>query len=336
MKVTKQASLKQLNTFRIDAQTDFLIEIEKEEDILNFSNSKNAKNENIFILGGGSNVLFSKDYNGVILHSSISDIETINDTESYVEVKCGSGVEWDGFVEFCVNKNWGGIENLSDIPGTVGAAPVQNIGAYGVEAKDTIIRVEGYNYKTGKPFLFNNKECDFSYRNSIFKNNESKNYFITFVHFQLTKNPKLITHYGGIEEQLQKIGERSIQTLRSTIIDIRRSKLPSIDELGSGGSFFKNPIVEIDFMEKLIKQFPEMPNYKQPENKFKLSAAWLIDQSGLKAYRSGDVGTYPSQPLVIVNYGKASGNEIALFSELIQQKVFETFAIKLEPEVIFK
>lgn len=334
MNIIENASLLPYNTFKINVGAKYFIEIENIHDLAQITKLEQVKKNPFYILGGGSNILFTKEFEGVLIYSKLKDIEIIKDTENFVDIKCGSGVNWDNFVEYCVGRNWGGIENLSDIPGNVGASPVQNIGAYGVEAKDSIIQVEGIDISTGNTFKLNNKECYFSYRNSVFK--KKPTFFISYVTFRLTKKHVLITNYGQVEQELEKLGERSIQTIRQIITKIRHSKLPSVEELGNGGSFFKNPIVDLNVTENLKKKYPNIPIYAHADNLFKLSAAWLIDNSQLKGIKKGAVGTFISQPLVIVNYGGASGEEIAEFSLFIQQEVFNKFNIRLEPEVIFK
>ena len=335
MNIHQNASVKELNTFQVDVKCKYLVEIENEADINDFIQLPVAAEKNIFILGGGSNVLFTKNFEGTLLHSKIGSIDIIQETDAFVDVSCGSGINWDSFVAYCVEKGWGGLENLSDIPGNVGACPVQNIGAYGVEAKDHIISVEAINLETGKKKVFSNKECSFEYRNSIFKKQNFRKYFITSVSFRLSRKHTLITHYGKVEEKLKKFSKPTIADLRQTIIDIRRSKLPTVDTLGSGGSFFKNPIVPLQVAEELKTMYPEIPSYPQKNGCIKLSSAWLIDKAGLKGLRQGDVAAYENQPLVIVNYGKASGKEISDFALFIQNSVFDKFGIRLEPEVIY-
>jgi UDP-N-acetylmuramate dehydrogenase len=334
MIIYKDTDLKPYNTFNVSGKASYVVHIEAPEDIQSFMQNSALINKDTFILGGGSNLLFTRDFNGVLLHSTIKEIEVVNENSEEVLIKCGSGVNWDSFVDFCTQNNWGGIENLSDIPGNVGAAPVQNIGAYGVEAKDVIERVEGLDYTTGKAFSYNNTECKFGYRNSIFKSETRK--FITHVIFKLSKKHTLITNYGKVKEELSKFDKITIHSVREVIVNIRRSKLPPLEELGSGGSFFKNPVVENDFTQALLNEYPDMPNYPQPENRVKLSAAWLIDTAGLKGIERGNVATYFKQPLVIVNKNNASGEEIADFARFIQDSVNRKFNIMLEPEVIFK
>jgi UDP-N-acetylmuramate dehydrogenase len=334
MNLRENVSLKTYNTFGIDAKARYFAEITDINQFVDLANSGVYKELPIFVLGGGSNVLFTKDFKGIIVHSKLEFIDIIQETDSSLTVRVGSGVVWDRFVEWSVNKNLGGVENLSDIPGFVGAAPVQNIGAYGVEAKDVICSVQVYNLKTAELSEISNEACKFSYRWSIFKEKEFENCFITSVDFILSKNPVLNTSYGKIEEELHKYGEKTVKSIRQAIIHIRRSKLPPTEELGSAGSFFKNPVLETSVVEELLHKYPNMPHYFEKE-KTKIPAAWLIEKSGLKGMRIGNIGTYPNQPLVIVNYGNATGKEIAEFSELIRKNVSEKFGVFLEPEVCF-
>ncbi len=334
MIIKEKFSLKKYNTFGIEATAKYFIEIEEPVQLYELANSDVFQKTPFFILGGGSNVLFRNNFEGIIIHSKINTIEVIEEDEDSIIVKAGSGVIWDDFVAWCVDKNLGGTENLSDIPGSIGAAPVQNIGAYGTEAKDIIYLVEAYSLLENKFVSFKNEECKFSYRWSIFKENGYKHFFITQVTFKLSKKPILNTSYGKIEEELFKYDEKSIKTIRKAIIDIRRSKLPSVQEIGSAGSFFKNPVVDIETAEKLIQLDPTIPHYPE-KGMVKISAAWLIEKSGLKGYRAGDTGTYKNQPLVIVNYGNATGQEIADLSDHIRQIVLNKFGLLLEPEVCF-
>lgn len=334
MIIQKNVSLKDFNTFKLDARTKYLVLLESVSDIAEFAKSDLGNHKPCIILGGGSNILFTSDFDGVILHSRISGIEKLEEDNNSVLIKAGSGIVWDSFVEFCVEQNLGGVENLSNIPGCIGAAPVQNIGAYGVEAKDAIVSVGAFNLISKTFVTFSNKECCFGYRDSIFKQPEYKNYFITEVTFRLQKNPMLVTSYGTIEQELIKYPERNIKNLRQAIINIRSSKLPS-EKYGSAGSFFKNPVVENSVFEKLLAKYNTLPNYPQQNGSYKIPAAWLIEKSGLKGYKKDNVGTYEYQPLVIINYGNATGNEIVNFSGFVQEKVFENFGIELEPEVCF-
>lgn len=335
MNITDNFALKKHNTFGLDVKANLFVEIKQISDLLDFCRSQYIDVSPRLILGGGSNILFTSDFEGLIIHSRISGLEIIEEDKEMVIIKVGSGIEWDDLVDYCVNKGWGGLENLSDIPGNVGAAPVQNIGAYGVEAKDSITRVDAFDLKSSSVVSFNNKECRFDYRYSIFKETQHKDLFITHVTFKLLKNHILNTQYGRISEELAGIENPTIVNVRRVIKEIRGSKLPSTDELGSAGSFFKNPVVDSSVFFNLEKLYPSIPSYKLDNNKVKIPAAWLIEQSGMKGYRNGSVGTYKNQPLVIVNYGGGTGSDIVNLSQLIQSKVREKFEINLEPEVCF-
>ncbi len=336
MTIKPDTSLKTYNSFGIDVKARYLVELEHPDDIALFSQHELSKEKSVYILGGGSNILFTTDFDGVLLHPKFDNLDIVSEDEEAVNIRCGSGLNWDTLVEYCVNRQWGGLENLSAIPGNVGAAPVQNIGAYGVEAKNCITLVEGLDYLTGKPFSFSNHDCLFGYRDSIFKNPKFSRHLITHVSFRLKKQAELITHYGKVEEELSRMGERNIQNLREVIKSIRLSKLPQVEELGSAGSFFKNPVVSEQLLASLKSSYPDIPHYLQADGSYKLAAAWLIEKAGLKGTRKGDAGTYPLQPLVIVNYGRATGKEIADFSNEIVTKVKDSYGIALEPEVIFK
>ncbi|MBN1116792.1 MAG: UDP-N-acetylmuramate dehydrogenase [Bacteroidales bacterium] len=327
--------LKDFNTFGVDASAARYIELYNKSDVEEFSEKILNPAEQLLILGGGSNVLFTDNFKGTVIHSAIDDSTILNEDEANVYIEAGSGIEWDRFVEYTVTKAWGGIENLSDIPGCVGAAPVQNIGAYGVEAKDTISSVKAFDLINKLWIEFSNTECEFGYRSSVFKKPESKNLLITHVTFKLSKLPVLNTSYGHLATEFNKEKTKDIASLRKVIKKIRASKLPSVSEIASAGSFFKNPVLIGEVFESLHSNYPEMPFYKQENNLFKIPAAWLIEQSGLKGYKSGQVGTFEKQPLVIINYGNASGKEIVDFSKNIQKKVFDKFGVSLEPEVCF-
>lgn len=335
MIIRKEYSLKPHNTFNIDASSKHFIEIKQISDLIEYCHSEYYKIEPRLILGGGSNILFTEDYKGLILHSTITEIDILRENDEEIEIKVGSGIEWDDLVGYCVAKGWGGLENLSDIPGKVGAAPVQNIGAYGVEAKDTIIRVDAFDMKSKAIVSFNNSDCKFGYRYSVFKEPGHEGLFITHVSFRLSKKHVLNTSYGRVEEEIAKKSERTISSLREVIKDIRGSKLPSTKELGSAGSFFKNPVIESTQFSELQNIFPDIPSYKLDNNRVKIPAAWLIEHTGMKGYKSGDAGTFKNQPLVIVNYGNATGKQIAELAALIKSKVEAKFSIQLEPEVCF-
>lgn len=325
-------SLKPFNTFGIDVQTESFVEINsivKLQEIL-----KNNQKE-ILILGGGSNMLFTKNFGGLLIKNNIKGIELVNDNENEVILKVGAGENWHDFVMYCVSKNYAGLENLSLIPGTVGASPMQNIGAYGVEVKESIISVEALNIKDGTIRNFSNAECEFDYRSSIFKTSQKGKYFITSVVFQLSKKPTINSSYGAIEEELKIMGvvNPTIQDISKAVINIRSSKLPNPNELGNSGSFFKNPVVSIFKKNLLLEKYPSIPHYLQNDGSFKIAAGWLIETCGWKGKRVDNYGVHTKQALVIVNYGGATGKQILHFSEEIIQSVKSTFDIELEREV---
>jgi UDP-N-acetylmuramate dehydrogenase len=286
-----------------------------------------------FVLGGGSNVVFTKDFEGVIIHPVIQGIEKTGEDKETVTVRAGAGEAWDGFVEYCVNNEWGGIENLSLIPGLVGACPVQNIGAYGVEIMHFIDSVEGFLITSGKKIILSANECQFAYRDSIFKGDLKDQVLITHVNFRLNKIHHFNTCYPDLQKELDKYSETSIRNIRLAIIAIRKNKLPDPLVTGNAGSFFKNPVVEKQKVIALQRFYPGMPCYDQPEGTVKLSAAWLIEQSGWKGRNCGKAGTHPKQPLIIINRGGATGMDIVQCARKIQKAVMNHFAIKLDMEV---
>lgn len=327
-------SLKQYNTFGIDVTAKFFTEISTSDDINELTASDIFIKNPRLILGGGSNVLFTKDFEGLIIHSKIGGIDIVEENKDFVYLQVGSGEVWDEFVEFCVLKGWGGLENLSAIPGHVGATPIQNIGAYGVEVKDVINEVQGIDLVKGQILSFKNSDCEFAYRNSIFKQKFKNDFLLTHVVFQLKKFPHiLVTEYGQIEQALNKEKERTISVMRKIICDIRNSKLPDIKKIGNAGSFFKNPIVTSAIAEKLKVKFNDIPRYKTSDGKYKLSAAWLIEKAGCKGIQLGNAGTYKNQALVLINLGNAQGKEIVKLADYIKNRVYELFAVNLETEV---
>jgi UDP-N-acetylmuramate dehydrogenase len=326
-------SIKHLNTFGIDVNAKFLLEASNLDTLKDAIIKAKELTENILVLGGGSNILFTSDFNGVIIHPTIEGIETISETDSNVVLKVGAGVDWDYFVNYTVMQGLGGIENLSLIPGNVGASPIQNIGAYGVEVKDTIIKVEGIYIDSLKHFVFTNSECNFGYRDSIFKNELKRKVVVTHVYFSLSKHPNFVTHYGNLDSEIEKFGERNLKNIRQAVVNIRESKLPDPKVLGNAGSFFKNPIVEILLVEELQKNFEKVPYYPVNESFVKLPAGWLIEQSGWKGKRIGNVGVHKDQALVIVNYGGASGTEVVELAHMVRQAVMKQFNVSLEMEV---
>lgn len=325
--------LRSLNTFGLPASARFFAEATTPEDIKSvisvFSDHELPK----LIMGGGSNLLFTGDFKGIVFYPSIKGREIIKMNESNVWIKAYAGENWDQFVAYCVGRNWGGLENLSLIPGNVGACPVQNIGAYGVEVKDTIESVEALDMATGEIRIFPNAECKFGYRDSIFKNEAADRYLVLSVTFCLDVNPSVNMAYKDVLEELKQYSKVDIATVRQAIVNIRNRKLPDPSELGNAGSFFKNPVIPIDLFKKIRNQYPEAPMYPVSEEYVKIPAAWLIQTAGWKGKREGNTGTHPNQPLVIVNYGNATGTEIVDFAKKIQESVIQQFSITLEMEV---
>ncbi len=326
-------SLKKYNSFGIDYKAKCIVNLETDEDIATFFRKKELYTDNIFILGEGSNLLFISDFHGIIIHPSIESITIEDEKPDYVIISAGAGIIWDKFVEWCVKKGYGGIENLSYIPGTVGATPVQNIGAYGVEVRDVIVKVQATSMSDGKLKEFTNEECRFGYRDSIFKNELKGKYLITRVFYRLPLNAPYIISYGNLKDEIEKIGSLSLKNIRKAVINIRRRKLPDPALIGNAGSFFKNPVVTSDKAQNIKTIYPSIPSFPDPSGGIKLSAAWLIEQCGWKGKRTGDAGVHERQALVLVNYGKATGKEIFDLSERIRESVFEVFGINLEREV---
>jgi UDP-N-acetylmuramate dehydrogenase len=326
-------SLKSFNTFGLKAYTRFFAEADNVEDLKTVLNVFQDNPLPKLILGGGSNLLFTRDYEGIVIYPDLKGKEIAREDEKNVCIKAYAGENWDQFVAFCVSNNWGGLENLSLIPGNVGACPIQNIGAYGVEVKDVIDSVEAWNLETGEKKIFSNAECCFGYRDSIFKNDLKNKYLIVSVVFQLSKQPVPNMNYKDVLEELKNFKTISIDTVREAIINIRHRKLPDPEEYGNAGSFFKNPVVSINLFKKIKDEYPEVPSFPVNEQHVKIPAAWLIQTAGWKGVREGNTGTHPTQPLVIINYGGASGMEIFNFAKKIQLSIHEKFGIELEMEV---
>jgi len=330
--ILENISLKNYNTFGISVNAKRFIEINSVEELQKLL----LKEKALFLLSGGSNMLLTKDIEKLVAHINIKGISIENEDENIVEVTVNAGENWHEFVLWCVNKNYGGIENLSLIPGKVGTCPIQNIGAYGVEVKDTITKVSAIEIKTRKITSFTNEECKFDYRNSIFKKETKDNYIIISVSFKLTKKHHVFhTSYGAIETELslKKIITPNLKDISDAVIAIRKSKLPDPKELGNSGSFFKNPLINVKHFEKLQKSLPTIPSYKISENELKIPAGWLIEHAGLKGKRFGNCGIHEKQALVLVNYGNASGIEILNLAKKIQKIILETYEIVLEIEV---
>ena len=331
--IQQNISLKPYNTFGIDANALYLCDCQTEKDLTEILNDPAYKQVNKLVLGGGSNVLFTKDFNGLIILNSIKGKEIIDENDNTIILRVGAGEDWDELVEYTVKNDWAGLENLSYIPGSVGASPIQNIGAYGEEVKNTINEVETIDLQTLKKINYKNEDCQFGYRNSIFKHELKGKAIITHVTFKLNKQHIFNLNYGALNETVSQKGEITLENIRDSIIEIRKSKLPEPEELGSAGSFFKNPIIEADQYKQLQQNFPNIPAYQLSENEFKVPAGWLIDQLGWKGYCEGDAGVHKKQALVLVNYGNATGNQIYSLSQKIIQSVKEAYGIELEYEV---
>ncbi|MDH5366078.1 MAG: UDP-N-acetylmuramate dehydrogenase [Cyclobacteriaceae bacterium] len=335
MKILENISLKKLNTFGIDVIAKFYAEVSVENDIISLLNSESYNQNKHLILGGGSNILLTTDFDGIVIKNNIKGIKVIREDENNVWIKAYSGEIWHDFVLHCIAHNWGGIENLSLIPGTVGAAPMQNIGAYGVEIKDVFDSLTAIEKATGKLRLFNSNECKFGYRESIFKNELINQFIITSCTFKLTKKKHILNvSYGAIKDTLGA-AQPSIKSISDAVIKIRQSKLPNPAEIGNSGSFFKNPTIHKTDFDQLKSKFKSMPGYQLPNNKVKIAAGWLIEQCGWKGKRFGEVGVHKKQALVLVNYGNGQGKSIAQLAQKIQKSVEEKFDIKLQTEVNF-
>jgi UDP-N-acetylmuramate dehydrogenase len=335
-KFEENFSLKNYNTFGINVNAKYFSEFDSIFELKDILNSEVYKSNKSFILGGGSNLLFTQDYDGLIIHNKVKGICILEDNENNIIVEVGGGVNWHEFVMWSVNQELSGVENLALIPGTVGASPVQNIGAYGLEVKDTIHKVTAFEIASQKVKEFNNEKCKFSYRNSIFKEELKNQLIITKVEFNLSKKPLNKTNYGAIEEELKKLKlEASPKNIAEAVINIRSKKLPNPSELGNSGSFFKNPIISTSKFIELQKDFPNIVGYRTSNTETKVAAGWLIDNAGLKGYRIGDAGVHKNQALVLVNYGKASGKDIIELSKFVKEKVAKKYGITIEEEVNF-
>ncbi|WP_297328244.1 UDP-N-acetylmuramate dehydrogenase [uncultured Bacteroides sp.] len=321
------------NTFGIDVSASSFFEYHSEDELQKKIETGGISMPYLHI-GSGSNLLFIKDYEGTVLHSRITEIEVIAENENQVSVRVGAGMIWDDFVAYCVGKGWYGLENLSLIPGEVGASAVQNIGAYGVEVKDFITSVDTISI-FGKKRVFQTRECEYAYRKSIFKRPEMKSVFVTYVTFCLSKKESYTLDYGTIRQELTKYSIVDLETLRRVIIEIRESKLPDPKILGNAGSFFMNPIVSRVRFEELQRQFPSMPHYDIDEERVKIPAGWMIDQCGWKGKALGPAAVHDKQALVLVNLGGATGSDIVALSDAVRASVYEKFRIEIFPEVNF-
>lgn len=333
MLIEKNISLKPLNTFGMNVVAKEFASVETKQDLAKILNTNLS---NLLVLGGGSNILLTKDVNALVLHINIKGIEIVSVYENNVRVRVAAGENWHEFVSWCLGKNYGGIENLSLIPGNVGTAPIQNIGAYGVELKDVFISCEAMNIKTQELRTFNKEECDFGYRNSIFKEELKGQYIITSVIFELSSLQHVIKKkYGDIESELKNNGieNPTIQDISKAVISIRNSKLPNPKVLGNSGSFFKNPMISCVQFQLIKNKFPKIPHYKVSETTVKIPAGWLIETVGFKGKTFKNYGVHNKQALVLVNYGNASGKDILELSKKIQEAILIVFDIVLEIEV---
>jgi UDP-N-acetylmuramate dehydrogenase len=334
MTIEQNASLRTLNTFGIDATAKLLVAVHNEEEIAGILTDSKYKNETRLLLGGGSNILLTQNVDGLVILNRLEGIEILHRNGKDVYLRAKAGVVWHKFVLFAIENNLGGIENLSLIPGCVGAAPIQNIGAYGTELKDVFHELEALDLHTGEKKIFNGAECEFGYRLSVFKNKYKNRYAIISVTLRLSSEHSLNTSYGAIDQELHKMGITSptIRDVSNAVIHIRSAKLPDPAKIGNAGSFFKNPELPKEQYAELKNHFPEMVAYPAKE-KMKLAAGWLIEQCGWKGLVSGHVGMHKQQALVLVNYGGATGEELYRHAQRVQQSVQEKFGVELEMEV---
>jgi UDP-N-acetylmuramate dehydrogenase len=337
MQIQENISLKGYNTFGIDVKARFFSSfhnLDELEELTDHAAKQKAKDGQL-ILGGGSNILFTKDYDGTVLKNEITGIEELHEDDEYVFVKCGAGENWHRFVQYCINRNWAGVENLSLIPGNTGASPMQNIGAYGVEIKDVFWSLEAFHLHDKMVKTFTISDCEFGYRESVFKKKFKGQFVILSVTFRLRKHPIFHTSYGAIEQELDKmkVKELSIRVISDAVIAIRSSKLPDPKVIGNAGSFFKNPEILHPKFELLKKEFQDIVGYPLLNGNIKLAAGWLIEQCGWKGYRKGDAGCHDKQALVLVNYGHATGSEVFDISQEIAAGVYAKFGVELEREV---
>lgn len=335
--IESYVSLKPYNTFGLDVNTRYWVEINQEDDLQTLLQLTEFVNTPKLILGGGSNVLLRQHFNGLVVKMNIQGIDVIREDDTHIYVKAGAGVIWHDFVKFCVNQGYAGLENLSLIPGTVGAAPMQNIGAYGVEIEQVFESLTAIDASTGEQRIFNHADCAFGYRESVFKRELKGQYIITSVTFQLDKTPTFHTRYGAIQETLAEMGitddTLTIRAISDAVIQIRQSKLPDPNEIGNAGSFFKNPEIPKSQFDLLKSAYPTLPGYPISDAIVKVPAGWLIEQAGWKGYRSGDAGVHTKQALVLVNYGNATGDEILALAHQVQKSVYDKFNIGITPEV---
>lgn len=334
MQIYTNFSLKNFNTFGIEAKAKEFVSVHSTDELIKILQQHPTSKK--FILGGGSNMLLTQDIDALVIHLDLRGKRIVDENDDFVWVQIQAGENWHEFVLWTIDQNFGGLENLSLIPGNVGTTPIQNIGAYGVEIKDTFVLCEAIHIEKQELLVFKNENCKFGYRESIFKNELKDEFIITSVVFKLTKqNHILNTSYGAIEDELKKhhIQNPSLKDVSNAVIAIRESKLPNPKELGNSGSFFKNPVILKSDFEKIQQKFPDMPHYIVSETEVKVPAGWLIEHAGFKGKRFGDAGIHKNQALVLVNYGNATGQEILAVSKNIQKTILENYGITIEAEV---
>lgn len=330
-------SLKPFNTFGLEASAKYFVEVNSVSNLKEILQNPNFQNINKLFLGGGSNILLTKNYDGLVIKINLKGIQKISEDESHVYIQAGAGENWHKLVMYCVENQYAGMENLSLIPGTVGAAPMQNIGAYGVEIKDIFEELQALNLKTLEIETFKLEDCHFGYRESIFKHEAKGKYVITSVTFKLNKTPIFKTSYGDIQKTLAEMNvtDLSIKAVSDAVISIRKSKLPDPAKIGNSGSFFKNPEIPKAQYDDLKERFENIPSYPINQTTVKVPAGWLIEQTGWKGFRDGEIGVHARQALVLVNYGNGTGEQIKALSAKIQASVLEKFGISLSTEVNF-
>ncbi len=334
MQIKNDFSLKGFNTFGIDVRAKEFVVVNAHQDLFDLILKRDLTKEKFLMLGGGSNILFTKDFEGLLIKNEIGGIHVVHEDDQHICLRVGAGMIWHELVLYCIDRGWGGLENLSLIPGTVGASPIQNIGAYGVEVKDLIDEVEGIDLIHKNTRMIKSQECEFGYRSSVFKTSLKNSFLITAVVFRLNKKHQLHVEYGAIRDELtrMKVDHPSIKDVSNAVINIRQSKLPDPNIIGNAGSFFKNPVVSQEKLDILKVAYPSIVSYPF-KNDFKLAAGWLIEQAGWKGHREGNVGCHEKQALVLVNHGNASGTEILQLAQKIQESVSNKFGVELEMEV---
>ncbi|CAN5567852.1 UDP-N-acetylmuramate dehydrogenase [soil metagenome] len=335
MNISRNVSLKKYNTFGIDAHADYFVEVNSSAEIIQILQDDHLKSLDRLIIGGGSNILLTRDFPGLVIKNNLKGISIVNEDVNSVWVRSAAGESWHSFVLWTLDHNLNGAENLSLIPGSVGAGPMQNIGAYGVELKDLFFELEALNVETLESRIFTHQECKFGYRESVFKHEVRNQFFITSVTFKLNKIPNLNTSYGAIAQELSKeeITNPSSKDISNAVIRIRQSKLPDPAVLGNAGSFFKNPEIPTAQFNELKIKFPEIVGYPLANERVKLAAGWMIEQCGWKGKRVGDTGSHKDQALVLVNYGNAKGADVYELALQIRESVIQKFGVRIDPEV---